>query len=230
MALATTSPSACVSCVSCAAADATVTRMALAALITSILAALATLAALVYARRAASSAEDSAQAAAETARLDAERRHDELIPQFQITFLERGSGSADQGELRVELAGPAGLPGLDEVTITILDDADSDHWARGLPTGVTEEQARLFVWGPWEFNTGASIQVSDNRTTRPRPYSRASGANWDRLSLRRTRPGHWMSMDDERWRKQQPGPIRLQVTSRRGGEHWSELYEIPVPD
>ncbi|MGH3183360.1 MAG: hypothetical protein ACRDOE_15865, partial [Streptosporangiaceae bacterium] len=48
-----------------------------------------------------------------------------------------------------------------------------------------------------EFNTGASAQVTGNRTTRPRPYSRADGQNWDRLSLMRTRPGHWMSMSQE---------------------------------
>jgi hypothetical protein len=42
------------------------------------------------------------------------------------------------------------------VTVAILDEADADRWARGFPTGVSEEEARQFVWGPWEFNTGAA--------------------------------------------------------------------------
>jgi hypothetical protein len=44
----------------------------------------------------------------------------------------------------------------------ILDETGSDHWARGLPDGVTQEQAEAFVWGPLEFNTGASDQVVSN--------------------------------------------------------------------
>jgi hypothetical protein len=209
---------------------ATVGPMIIAALVISIVAALAAVATAEYARRANRSAADSARAAAETARLDADRRHDELTPQFHLTFTERGDGAADQGELRVELTGPPGLDHLDEVTASILDDGQANHWADGRPAGITAEQARRFVWGPWEFNTGASAQVADNRTSRPRPYSRAAGANWDRLSLRRTRPGHWMETDAERWRKQQPGPIRLQITSRRGDDQWTDLYQVPVPE
>ena len=55
---------------------------------------------------------------------------------------------------------------------------------------------------PATITTGASAQVTDNRTTRPRPYSRSDGKNWDRLSLERTRPGQWMSMNPEQWQKQ----------------------------
>jgi hypothetical protein len=79
---------------------------------------------------------------------------------------------------------------------------------------VSEEEARRFVWGPWEFNTGTTAQATGNRTTRPRPYSRADGQNWDRLSLARTRPGHWMSISQEHWQKQIQGPVRLQTRPR----------------
>ena len=48
----------------------------------------------------------------------------------------------DHGELRLALAGPAGLDRLDEVTVAILDEVDADHWARGFPTGVSEQDAR----------------------------------------------------------------------------------------
>lgn len=56
---------------------------------------------------------------------------------------------------------------LDEVTVTILDEAGQDHWGQGLPDGVTQEQAAAFVWGAWEFNTGASAQVVSNVSRGP---------------------------------------------------------------
>jgi hypothetical protein len=98
----------------------------------------------------------------------------------------------DSADLRVTLTS-GGLDYLDEVVITILDEAGRDHWAHGLPDGVTRDQAEAFVWGPWKFNTGAGAQVITSRETRPRAYSRVSGRNWDVLSLGGTRPGHWMT-------------------------------------
>lgn len=160
--------------------------------------------------------------------IERERRHTELMPVFKFTLEEGQVGVADRGELAVELVGPSGLDYLDEVTIRILDEAGQDHWRRGLPDGVSEADAALFVWGPWEFNTGASADVSDNRTTRPRGYSRVDGKNWDRLSLTRTRPGSWMATTPEAWRREQPGPVRLSVTCRRDPyEPWFLLYELP---
>ncbi len=49
------------------------------------------------------------------------------------------------------------------LTIAILDEAGVNHWAHGLPGKVSPEEARWFVWGPWEFNTGASAQVTDKQ-------------------------------------------------------------------
>ncbi len=68
--------------------------------------------------------------------------------------------------MRITLTG-GGVERLDAVTVTILDDAVQDRWSRGLPAGVTQEEAEAFVWGPWEFNTGASKQVVSNRETVP---------------------------------------------------------------
>ncbi len=204
--------------------------MVIAALVVSIVAAAASLGAVWYTRRAARSAETAAAAAEKTAALDAERRHAELTPQFDLACTAGQNGTGDHGELRVTLTGPDGLDRLDEVTIVILDESGADHWGHGYPTGVGEEEARRFVWGPWEFSTGTSAQVTGNRTTRPRPYSRADGRNWDRLSLVRTRPGRWMSMSQEQWQKQIQGPVRLQITGRRGGEQWILLREVePSP-
>lgn len=122
------------------------------------------------------------------------------------------------------------LDSLDEVTITIQDEKGSDHWRYGLPEGFKEEAA-AFVWGPWEFNTGASQQVSSNGTTKPRAYSHVTGSNWDRLSMHRTRPGNWMTgTSKEAWRQQVGDqPIRLLITCRREGyEPWLLPYEVTV--
>jgi hypothetical protein len=202
--------------------------MIIAALVVSIVAAAAAVAAVWYARRSARSAESASAAAEKTAALDAERRHAELTPEFEITCAADQNAVGDLGELGVTLTGPAGLDKLDEVIIAILDESGTNHWGHGYPAGVSEDDARRFVWGPWEFNTGASAQVTGNRTTRPRPYSRTDGQNWDRLSLTRTRPGHWMSMSPEQWRQQRVGPVRLQITCRRGGEQWILLREIRI--
>ena len=32
------------------------------------------------------------------------------------------------------------------VTVTILDEAGQDHWTRGLPDDVMQEEAEMFVW------------------------------------------------------------------------------------
>jgi hypothetical protein len=200
--------------------------MIIAALVVSVVAAASSLGAVWYARRSDVSAARSAAAAETTAALDAQRRHAELTPKFEIVCAARENGAGDQGELRLTLAGPAGLGVLDEVIVVILDESGTDHWAHGFPGGLGEQEAFRFVWGPWEFNTGASAQVSDNRTTRPRSYSLADGQNWDRLSLVRTRPGHWMTMSPEQWQKQREGPVRLQITCQRGGEQWILLREV----
>ncbi|HTP15468.1 MAG TPA: hypothetical protein VMK13_06485 [Streptosporangiaceae bacterium] len=205
--------------------------MIIAALVVSIVAAAGSLGAVWYARRSDLSAARSAAAAETTAALDAQRRHTELTPAFEIICTAGENGVGDHGELRLTLTGPAGLGMLDEVIVVILDESGTDHWAHGLPGGLGEQDALRFVWGPWEFNTGASAQVSDNRTTRPRSYSLADGQNCDRLSLVRTRPGRWMNMSPKQWQQQREGPIRLQLTCQHGGEQWILLREVqPEPD
>jgi hypothetical protein len=134
-------------------------------------------------------------------------------------------------DLRVELVGGR-LERHTAVTVTILDEAGQDHWTRGLPDGVTQDEAEAFVWGPWEFNTGASEQVVSNRESKARPYSRVSGKNWDLLSLRATRPGKWMSISQAEWRKQWGGePVRLLVTCIcEGYEPWFIQRNVYVDD
>ena len=194
----------------------------------TVIALVATVAAAVAALGSWKAAKTANETATNMAAIERDRRHEELTPKFQITFLE-SAGAAGRADLRVMLTG-GGLERLDEVTVTILDETDQDHWAHRLPDGVTQEMAEAFVWGPWEFNTGASEQVVSNRTSKPWPYSRVSGKNWNRLSLHRTSPGFWMTGTDEAmWRQEHAGPLRLLLTCRRDGyDPWALLHDIPV--
>jgi hypothetical protein len=173
------------------------------------------------------SGEKAAMATAELTAIEKARRQTELTPRFKLILTEGENGVNDLGRLDIELIGPAGLDRLDEVTIKILDEAGADHWGRGLPASVSQEEAESFVWGPWEFNDGATQQVTSNRTTKPRPYSRVDGKNWDRLSLRRTRPGHWMASDPGAWQRERSGPMRVSISCRRAPfDPWFLLCDV----
>jgi hypothetical protein len=177
----------------------------------------------------ANAAATSASEAAETlAAIERDRRHEELTPVFEVLGRRE---SKDRAELRVELTGGR-LESLDEVTVTILDESDREHWGSRLPADVTQDEAEAFVWGAWEFLTAAATQVVSNRQSRPRPYSRPSGKNWDRLPLTATRPGRWMAAHNkERWQDENRGkPVRLLITCRRDGyDPWLILQEVDVP-
>src|ERR1700761_3976437 len=80
------------------------------------------------------------------AAIERARRHDEGTPEVEITCQERGT-SPGSAEMRVSLK-RGKLEMLDEVTITIQDEAGRDHWRNGLPDGFKKE-AEAFVWGPW---------------------------------------------------------------------------------
>lgn len=175
--------------------------------------------------QANSAAVQANTAAGLLASIERGRRHDEIAPVFDLKSTETGGEDAS---LHVTLAG-GGLERLDEVTFTILDEAGKEHWSGRLPPGVTQEEAEAFVWGPWEFNTNASVQIATNRVSQTRAYSRVTGKNWDLLPLQRTRPGHWMSTYSQpQWQGGYEGhPIRLLITCRREGyEPWPLLQEV----
>jgi hypothetical protein len=193
--------------------------------ITAMVATIAAAVAAVGSWRAARTANETAT---KMASIERDRRHTELTPKFKITCAERADAPLS-ADLHVTLTG-GGTEYLDQVTVKILDETGSSHWAHTLPPGVSQEQAEAFVWGPWEFNTGASEQVVSKRLSKQRSYSRMSGENWDRLSLERTKRGPWMTTTtEEGWRKERVGPVRLLLTCLRDGyEPWSLLHEVEV--
>jgi hypothetical protein len=193
----------------------------------AIIGAIAAVAAAVAAFGAWNAAAKANETSRNMAAIERDRRHSELTPKFGITCLTKATVS-DLADLHLVLE-EGGTDYLDEVVITILDEKDIDRWARGLPTGVSQEEAEAFVWGGWEFNTGASAQVVSNRATRGRSYSLLTGKNWEHLSLTRTRPGLWMTaMTPDQWQKQyEELPIRLRISCRRDGyEPWVLLREV----
>jgi hypothetical protein len=175
---------------------------------------------------AAVAAVGSWRAAALLTRIESQRRYSELTPQFEITATATG-GHAD---LRVVLRGPDGLAGLDEVGIQILDERWKDHGVSVTAGGPSAEDLAKHVFGPWEFNTGASAQVAGNRATRPRAYSRKTGKDWDFLSLVPSAPPYWASgMTQQQWLRQYDGqPIRLMVSCRLGEYRWELPYDVRV--
>lgn len=172
------------------------------------------------------SAHRANELAATAVSIDASRRHEERTPEFEVKIIQSRT-APDHADMTVRLIRPALL---DEVVINILNEANVDHWARGRPDGVTEQDAERFVWGLWEFNTGASEQVADNRTTRSRRYSRADGKEGEVFDLVRTRPGHWMgNVAQESWERDRTGPVRLSIACRVDGEEpWQVSYEVTV--
>jgi hypothetical protein len=81
--------------------------MVIAALVVSIVAAAGSLGAVWYARWSARSAQAAAAAAGKTAELDAERRHAELTPEFEITCTEEQNGISGHGADRAARPGQA---------------------------------------------------------------------------------------------------------------------------
>jgi hypothetical protein len=192
----------------------------------TLIALFATVAAAVAALGSWKAAATANKTTAQLAAIERDRRHEELTPQLQVAFLPTANAPG-YADLRVMLTG-GGLERLDEVTVTILDEALPDHWAHGLPQGVTEAEAALFVWGPWQFNTGATEQVASNRQSKPRPLT-LGGRNADNLSMVRTKPGHWMTDTDEAWRRAHLGPLRLRLTCHCAGyKPWTLFQDVPV--
>lgn len=198
--------------------------MALAVALITAVAALASATAAVFSLR-------SSRKATETARrleaLELDRRHGELTPTFEVRLTPFGNTNDDAW---LDIHQTSGVLVLDSVLITIQDEVGQDHWARGLPEHLSEAEAAVFVWGPYEFNTGASEQVANYRTTKPRRYDRIAGTDWDHLHLVRTRPGAWMSTSIESWRAEHAGPLRLLITCTAGDQApWHVPIELSTP-
>jgi hypothetical protein len=127
-----------------------VAAVALASLIVAIVAIIIALASVVYARRQAIASGRQAVASEAVTAIEGKRLHDDLTPVLAI------AAEARQGvrwvDMTVELTGPPGLGGLDEVMIRIRDDMPDRRPGPG--SQVTEEQVSEVIWGPYRLNPG----------------------------------------------------------------------------
>lgn len=163
---------------------------------------------------------------AHLAAIEADRRHDEQEPKFEITIVQRRT-ALEHADMEVKLVRPRRL---DSVVVSILDEAAVDHWGAGLPGGISQTEADLFVWGAWEFNRLAAVQVASNRTSKPRRYSIDDGKNADLFDLVRTQPGRWMTgTTPESWQSQRNGLVRVRLECQlAGSEPWVVVKEVDV--
>lgn len=168
----------------------------------------------------------SAKTADTVARIEQDRWHAELLPQFDIS-IERGEG--DRATLSVRLAGPLPLCHLDEIRIQVVQSDDMSRVAT-LPAEPTQEQLDAQVWGPLRFTHGADGADLDGKTVAPFSLEVGTGRPF---SIERTRPPHWQQGDDRdaRWRDQWLNlPMRLVLTCRRDGfKDWVVPCDVEVP-
>jgi hypothetical protein len=174
----------------------------------------------------ANQAADSANRTAEAvARIERDRWHAELTPEFEITFEVKGN---DHGSLDVQLVGPLPLRHLDEIRMEVLPSDDKDRTPR-LPGGPSAEDVRNQTWGPYRFIP--HTDSADQHGKGPGPFSLEVGRGAP-FSLERTRPPLWQEGHDrsERWREEWRGkPIKLRLTCRRDDhEPWVVPYTIEI--
>lgn len=186
---------------------------------TAVFSAVATGGAWMVARRANSTAEA-------VARIERDRWHADLTPQFRVTI---GRTEGDYATLSVHLTGPLPLGHLDTIRVEVIASDDMDRTPR-FAGGPTQEQVDAQVWGPLRFvphvddadGNGQVISGLSLRVGAGRP-----------LALERTRPPVWQEGNDReaRWRDQWLNkPMRLVLTCRRDGfDPWVVPHEVDVP-
>ncbi|MYX67339.1 hypothetical protein K388_05606 [Streptomyces sp. KhCrAH-43] len=158
------------------------------------------------------------------ARIEEQRWHAELTPQFSFELMETGNG---QALLDVHLEGPDFLGHLDSISIAVGND-DRGHPVLNAGVDVTQEEVDAFVWGPYRFSPHAD--GADEHGRSPEPFDLAVGTG-TRRAMQRTRPGHWMEgKTPGTWQGEYVGkPIRLKLTCRRGDEEWVITRHLENP-
>jgi hypothetical protein len=149
--------------------------MAAVSLVIAIVALIIAVASAAYARRQAIANERAAA-------IEGQRRHDELTPQVTVTC--KGHAGGRNADMILELTGPAGLDGLDEMTIRIRDDTTDHRPSPGSQFG--QEQISDVIWGPYRFNPGLHQASSDRRVMDRSTCQQASltQSRWNRASHR----------------------------------------------
>ncbi|HEX4705841.1 MAG TPA: hypothetical protein VH352_27230 [Pseudonocardiaceae bacterium] len=143
--------------------------------------------------------------------IEADRRHEELTPQLDITCTEQ---YGDRAELNVAFTGPLGLGRLDEIIVEILDDRPDRQPSPTHLAEITIEKFRQFIWGPYRFARGVDGSDAAGRTVPPFALDRGDSRP---LVVDRSMHPYWYT-NPENWRLEQEGkPVRLRITCRANG-------------
>jgi len=194
--------------------------VALASLVVAVVAIIIALVSVRYTRRQAIASGRQAVASEAVTAIESQRRHEELTPVLAITADARPG--VRWVDMTVELTGPPGLGGLDEVMIRIRDDVPERKPAEG---GLTQEQISEVIWGPYRLNPGMRDTDSAGRAHGP---FRLPVHEPHPLQLEQTTAPAWS--DPASWHRQYEGkPVRVEVIcTREGHEPWVVLREVEV--
>lgn len=160
------------------------------------------------------------------ARIEEDRWHAELLPQFEISM---GRIEHDRATLSVRLVGPITLCHLDEIRIKVVQ-SDDKNYSTTLPGEPTQEQVDAQVWGPLRFARGTDGVNASGKTVDPFSLEVGKGRPF---AVERTSPPRWHEGDDPaaRWLSQwRNKPMKLELTCRRDGfKDWVVPYSVEVP-
>lgn len=151
--------------------------------------------------------------------IESQRRHSELCPRLRVTCEPFNPGS-DIMRMRIMLIGPPGLDRLDRLTVTIRNDRfRRGEGHRQHMGGVTEEEVKQHIWGPYRFtpHVGPDEAGADS-TGREVVYDTPVPLGEELIyQLEHTSPGHWMGgMSHPDWLRQRGTMIRLAITAEHG--------------
>lgn len=156
------------------------------------------------------------------AKIEMERRHAELTPQYQLEATQFSNG---QVLMKVKLDGPVALDRVDRIVISVRDepgDRTSD------PLLTTEPGTLGPVWAPYRFTPRLAGATSDGRNVE---FSGALllGASAS-FQLERTRPPVRDGLSEASWVNEFSGlPVRLSVRSEHDSHIvWTAPYEVFV--
>ncbi|HLX77431.1 MAG TPA: hypothetical protein VKR27_00980 [Acidimicrobiales bacterium] len=189
--------------------------MGLAALLIAIGSLIATAVGLGFARKASDAANTANQ-------IERDRRHAELRPRYSVSCTHQ-MGTEDL-TLKVQLAGPGELEGIDDITVTILDDS---------VFRLKQPDASDQIWGPYRFRPGTGPGVGTRGGTGADSAGRVTtseGMPVGEAHLYALEPTPYpprASWDTPRWRLQVGPMLRLRIdTSKVGWDPWVAVGEL----
>lgn len=169
-------------------------------------------------------AHNSKEAAETLSRIEKQRLHTDLTPDFRCTIVANEARSTAM--LRVHFEGPPGLLSHDaaEITVSIRNDNPHRGSAPQLAGTATPEEVRAHIWGPWKFS-------ADGRddTGRTVAAQQLTVGECTRYGLTPTSPPLWSASTMDTWRADYANePVRLSITVRSDGSEWTVPLEVPV--